>query len=95
MDICVLSSTEAGRLENYGLFPVCKAHRHITKKAAIEGAESGVLRFLMVGLTDDTKKPVSMVTKAGEVSMWQPVPCRNTDGSALMGLRVWGNARSR
>ena len=92
----MLNSAEAGRLENWGIWPCCKkSHIHISKTKAIEGAQAGLYRFLMVGPSESEKKPVSMVTLSGEAAMWQPVPTSMPDGSHLMGMRTWGLPRSR
>jgi hypothetical protein len=86
-DICVLSAEEAGRLEHWGIWPQCKAHKHIKKRDALAGAEAGLLRYLG-GPDTEVKNPVSMVT-ATRVSIWQPVAT-----SGLQGFRTWGLART-
>jgi hypothetical protein len=87
-DVCVLSAGEAGRLEHWGIWPQCKAHKHIKKREALAGAEAGLYRYLG-GPDTEIKSPVSMVT-AVSVSMWQPVPT-----AGLIGFRTWGLARTR
>jgi hypothetical protein len=92
LDICVLSLEEAGRLEHWGRWPTCKAHRHISRSAAAEGLSAGLLRF--VG-GPDTKitSPVSMVVEI-RVREWVPVKTSMEDGTPIMGLRTWGLQRS-
>jgi len=92
-DVCVLSPEEAGRLEHYGVWPACKAHRHIKRREALLGAESGEYRYLG---GEDTKiqGPVSMVVKV-RATMWRPVATMMPDGRRLVGLRTWGLASTK
>jgi hypothetical protein len=93
LEVCLLSLEEAGRLEHWGIWPKCKAHHHLKQAAAREGAEAGLYRFLG-GEGTKIQGTVSMVVPVAE-SMWKPVQARNTDGSVVIGLRVWGLAPSR
>ena len=92
MLICLLSDEEAGRLENYGDWPQCKNHHHASSTKVLRLAEAGLVRFLG-GPGTKIPSPVSMVV-ASKQRQWQPVPCANTDGSQLLGMRIWGNARA-
>ena len=92
-DVCVLSLEEAGRLENWGIWPTCKAHRHVKNREAQEAAKAGLVRFLG-GLGTKILDPVSMVVPVA-VQMWQPVACHNVDGSSLHGMRTWGLPSTR
>lgn len=87
LDVCVLSATEAGRLENWSIWPKCKHHRHIKQREAKAGVESGEYRFIG-GEGTKVQGPVSMVVPI-RVKPWQPVPT-----AGLMGLRTWGVPRS-
>ena len=88
-DVCVLSTMEAGRLENWDIWPACKQHHHIKRREAQAGAEAGILRYL--GGADTKIGIVSMVTANVEVGKeWRPVAT-----SGMMGLRTWGLARRR
>ena len=91
MSVCILSVAEAGRLEHWKIWPRCIEHRHCSRKEADERAAAGLVRFL----DGPNGRPLSMVTPAGEVAMWQPVQARMEDGTAVIGLRVWGNTRTR
>lgn len=93
MDVCVLSLEEAGRFENWGRWPTCKAHLHISKNKAKAGAEAGEYRFIG---GPDTLVPgeVSMIVPT-KIRQWKPVQSHMEDGSAVIGLRTWGNASTR
>lgn len=93
VDVCLLSSQEAGRFEHWGIWPKCKGHRHLKRDAALAGALAGEYRFIG-GEGTQVPGPVSMVTKT-RVSMWKPVQAHNEDGSAVIGLRTWGLAPQR
>ena len=94
MDICVLSQSEAARLEHWGIWPSCKSHHHIKKNTALAMVEDDSHRF--VGGPDTrVTTPVSMIVKLGEPVIWQPVACRNADGSQLLGMRIWGRPATR
>ena len=94
MDVCVLSLEEAGRLEHWGHWPTCKAHLHISKNKARIGAEAGEYRFLGgEGTAIAAAGPVTMVVPT-KVREWKPVRSSNADGSPLMGMRTWGNAKT-
>jgi hypothetical protein len=88
LDVCVLSAEEAGRLEHWGIWPTCKAHHHIKKREAVEGAAAGLVRYLG-GEGTKIQYPVSMVT-ATRIDIWQPVPT-----AGVIGLRTWGLPRHR
>lgn len=88
LDICVLSAEEAGRLENWGIWPACKSHKHIKRREAVAGAESGEYRFLG-GEGTKIQGAVSMVT-AVRVTIWRPVSTSMLDGTRLRGFKVWG-----
>jgi hypothetical protein len=91
----VLSQSEAARLENWGIWPCCKkSHYHIKKSKALAMVKADTHRFVG-GADTRIKTPVSMIVALGEPVMWQPVACRNTDGSALMGMRIWGRPATR
>jgi len=92
LDVCVLSAEEAGRLEHYGVWPQCKAHIHIKKREALDGAKAGTMRFLG-GLDTAVKFPVSMITMV-RVQMWKPQQTHLEDGTKIMGLKIWGLAHS-
>lgn len=92
MKICMLSVEEAGRLENYGQWPVCKGHLHASKKEVDKLLSSGAVRWVG-GEGTCVETPVSMVTLV-KVKLWQPVPSRDESGAALLGMRTWGLARS-
>ena len=91
--ICVLSQREAARLEHFGIWPECKYHLHVKKTEALAMVEADSHRFIG-GPDTQIKTPVTMIVKLGEPVIWQPVACRNDDGSALMGLRIWGRPRT-
>lgn len=83
MKHCVLSSEEAGRLENWGIWPACKAHKHISKEEADKQAASGMMRFVG-GRKTRANGDVTMVTP-NHIGMWEPVQT-----TKLMGFRTWG-----
>ena len=88
-DYCLLSDTEAARLEHWGIRPACKAHRHIKKREALEMIQADTHR--QVGGEDThIKTPISMIVPVNTTRLWQPVQARNADGSRVMGLRTWG-----
>lgn len=88
MDVCVLSLEEAGRLENWGVWPQCRNHRHIKKREAKELEAANACRFL--GGRGTTIGDVSMVVVLGSRGIWSPVACHGDDGKAIMGFRTWG-----
>ena len=91
--ICVLSVEEAGRLEHWGVWPTCKNHIHIKKREAAEMINAETHRFVG-GADTRVLTPVSMIVPVGLRGAWAPVQARNVDGSAVLGLRVWGLTRS-
>ena len=88
-DVCVLSSEECGRLENWATWPACKSHRHVKRKEAEELVESGIARWAG-GEDTAVKTPVSMIVRNRITSVWQPVPT-----SGLLGFRTWGLSPQR
>lgn len=80
MNICVLSLEEAGRYEFYGIFPPCKAHRHISRTEAetllladthrTVGSGKSLLSAIAPCVTND--------------NYWQPRPSGHP-----MGPKVW------
>lgn len=89
MDICVLSEAEAGRLEHYGIWPVCKNHRHVKRQEALDAvARDETHRF--VGGPDTKVAYVSAIMPVNTTRVWCPVQCHNDDGMTLMGMRTWG-----
>ena len=94
MDVCLLSSSEAARLENWGIWPTCKSHHHVKKREALAMVEADSHRFVG-GADTRVKTPVTMIVPLSEPVIWQPVACRNTDGSQLLGMRIWGRPATR
>lgn len=89
MDICVLSLEEAGRLEHYGIWPTCKAHRHMTRNQAMTAvAVSETHRF--VGGPDTRIAFASAIVEVNTVRMWEPTACHDTSGRPIQGFRTWG-----
>ena len=88
LDFCVLSREEAGRLENWGIWPTCKSHRHIKKIAGLAAVEASTHRF--VGGPDTKVKFISAITPIDCSQLWQPVQCHSEDGAKLAGMRTWG-----
>jgi hypothetical protein len=88
LDICVLSLEEAARLENYGIWPTCKAHLHVRRKKAQEAIEAETHRF--VGGPDTKVGFVSAIVATDCTRVWSPVRCHDESGKAIMGLRTWG-----
>ena len=87
-EICVLSLAEAGRLEHYGRWPLCKDHKHIKKADALRlVAEYESHRFIG-GPDTQIKTPVTMIVAVNTTRLWQPVPT-----AGLMGFRTWGLQR--
>lgn len=84
----MLSATEAGRLEHWGIWPSCKKHRHVKQRVALAGAQAGLYRFLG-GEDTEVKTPVSMVTLVS-IRQWTPVQAHSADGKTVLGLRTWG-----
>lgn len=89
MDICVLSPEEAGRLENLGIWPQCKAHHHMSRAralAAVTAAETH--RF--VGGPDTKVAFASAIVPICVDRIWSPVACHDETGKAIQGFRTWG-----
>lgn len=97
LEICVLSVEEAGRLENYGMWPVCKKHLHVSKGKARKFVEvEETHRF--VGGNDTAVRDagsISMIVATNTSRIWSPVACHDESGKAVMGLRTWGLASTR
>lgn len=96
LDICVLSVEEAARLENYGIWPACKAHRHVKRNKGHLLVSEETHRF--VGGNDTKVQSVgdlSMIVPLDCGRVWSPVQCHNEAGATLMGLRTWGLKPSR
>lgn len=89
MSICVLSLEEAGRLEHYGIWPTCKAHRHMKKDDAI-AAVSKAETHRFVGGPDTAVEFVSAIVPVNTDRIWCPVQCHHESGKAIMGMRTWG-----
>ena len=92
LKICVLSLEEAARLENHGIWPACKGHHHIKSSEAESMVKDQTHRWL--GGADTRAKFISAIVPVS-LRMWEPVPCRDYAGRALMGLRTWGNRATR
>jgi hypothetical protein len=92
LNICVLSLQEAARLENYGVWPACKGHRHVDKLVAESMVVDETYRWL--GGADTRTKFISAIVPTA-IRMWRPVVCRDWNGRPLMGLRIWGNEATR
>lgn len=88
LDICVLSLEEAGRLEHYGIWPACKAHRHMKKTAALEAIKAETHRF--VGGPDTKIEFASCIVEVNTTRIWSPVACHDIDGKTIQGMRTWG-----
>ena len=67
MDVCVLSLTELGRLENWGLLPACKCHRHISAVEAIQGVREDVYRAL-------DSLPFAVIEQTSNGRVWKKKP---------------------
>jgi hypothetical protein len=79
---------ETGRIEKYGVWPVCKKHKHITRNAATRMVGEDTHRF--VGGRDTLVQYISAIVPVKTGKLWQPVPCHDETGAAIMGLRTWG-----
>lgn len=88
MDICVLSAEETGRLEHYGIWPSCKAHRHMKKELALAAIKAETHRF--VGGPDTRVEFCSAIVEVNTTRIWSPVQCHSADGAVLIGMRTWG-----
>lgn len=62
------------------------------KREAIEAAQQGLVRFLG-GEGTKIQMPVSMVTPTRERE-WKPQKAHLEDGTPVIGLKIWGLARS-
>ena len=85
----MLSAEEAGRLEHWGIWPTCKAHRHVKKTEAVRLIVAGTHR--QIGGAD-TAAPgfVSAVVPLEVGRIWSPVQCHDMTGKTLAGMRTWG-----
>lgn len=91
MQICVLSAEEAGRIEHWGVWPVCKGHKHISRSAAHKAVADDTHRF--VGGADTAIADagvVTMIVPVNTARIWSPVQCHSEDGKTIMGFRSWG-----
>jgi len=88
-DYCVLSVEEAARLEVYSAWPRCCDHSHIKRKDAL-GLVADETHRLVGGQDTKIQFPVTMIVPVALGREWKPVPCRNHDGSMILGLRSWG-----
>ncbi len=86
----MLSLEEAGRLENYGFWPVCKSglHKHIRKSKALQAVKEETHRF--VGGPDTKVGFVSAIVAVNTSRVWTPVACHDEAGKLVIGLRTWG-----
>lgn len=89
LDVCVLSLEEAGRLENWGIWPTCKAHHHMSKSRAVE-AVSKAETHRFVGGPDTKVGFASAIVEVNTTRIWSPVQCHHESGKAIMGMRTWG-----
>ena len=87
LNICVLSQSEAARLENYGVWPKCKGHRHITSSEAQELVNQETYRYL--GGADSKTKFISAIAPC-VIQIWSTVQCHDLTGKAIMGMKTWG-----
>lgn len=87
-DVCVLSLEEAGRLEHYGFWPICRNHQHVKRNAALESVLQETHRF--VGGADTKVEFVSAIVAVNTSRVWTPVQCHDENGSLLLGMRTWG-----
>jgi hypothetical protein len=96
LGICVLSLSETARLEHYGIWPACKAHRHVKKAEAAQMVRDETHR--LVGGKDTAVADAniqSMIVEASFSRNWEPVACHAADGMALRGMRTWGKVASK
>ena len=83
MDVCMLSPSEAGRLEHYGLWPACKSHRHIKRREADQLIQESTHRYVG-GEDTEVKTPVSMIVACSTNGrVW-----RNTPSGGPLGMVV-------
>lgn len=91
LNICVLSQEEAGRLEHWGIWPTCKAHKHVKRTEALAAVASDNFRY--VGGPDTeiaAAGHVSMIVPTATTRIWSPVACHDANGKAIQGFRTWG-----
>ena len=60
--VCVLSRQETGQIENYGIWPKCKHHKHVKLKKAATLVATDMYRSVG-GEHTAVKTPVSMITE--------------------------------
>ena len=89
VEVCILSIEESARLENFGIWPSCRNHRHAKKAAAQEMVNTDEFRF--VGGPNTKVKYCTAIVATRESAGWVPVACHDWDGHLLIGMRVWGN----
>jgi hypothetical protein len=96
MTYCVLSIEETARLENYGIFPVCRAHRHVKRAEAEDCIAKETHRFVGGANTAVNKIGVhSMITEVNTSRIWTPVACHAYNGRPIQGMRTWGLSPAR
>lgn len=73
-DICLLSQTEARQLEFWGIWPSCRRHRHLKRRAAQLLIEGTTHRYVG-GKDTKTQGPVSMIVECENNNReWRNVP---------------------
>jgi hypothetical protein len=82
LSVCLLSHSEAARLENWNIWPICKAHRHISRAKAEVLVQENDARWIG-GAHTKVQGPVTMIVPTFlQGRTWKPVGPR-------LGVRVW------
>ena len=89
----MLSEAEAGRLENWGLWPCCKAHHHVKKNKAAAMVASDTHRYVG-GKDTAVDSPTTMIVELNNSRPWKPVQAHMPDGRPVIGFKVWGLPRT-
>jgi hypothetical protein len=76
----MLNQTETARLENYGIWPSCKRHYHISRREALKMLEADTHR-LVGGLNTKVPTYTTMIVPCiTNDRVWRNVPCGGPQG---------------
>ncbi len=75
MAVCLLDKTETRKLEDYGIAPSCRNHRHYSRREMLAKVAAGELRWVgeYERRVTETPKYMWAIRRSGPVDCWQMV----------------------
>lgn len=82
----MLSQAEAARLEHYGIWPACKAHRHLPRNKARMLLQADMVRFVGGADTCVTSPTTMMTACTNNTYEWRNKPSGGPLGTVVKQL---------